>query len=910
MSTIRALLSRLAGVFNQAAKDRELQEEIDSNLQLHIEDCLRSGMTPEEARRHALVKLGGLVSVRESCRDRRSIPWLESGIRDLRHSLRMLRRSPGFTLIALLLLALGIGANTAIFTLLDRLMLRPLPVKDPDQLVMIWTTGPHLGSNQGSRSSSYPMYQDFEEGAEAFSYVFCRHFTPLSVSWEGQAERVMGELVSGNYFSALGLGAAVGRVFSSEEDDRVYKGHPAVVLSHQYWVARFAADPAVVGKEILVNSYPMVVVGVSAAGFTGVDPARSPQIRVPIQMKPLMTPGSDNLGNRRNQWIQIFARLKPGFTRESALGSLEALLSQTLEREITEPALRDIPRSLRERFLARKVRMESAASGYSHLQGTSQRTMFATLMAMVGLVLLIACFNVASLLIARAAARQKEVAVRLAIGASRGQLTRQLLIESMVLSLTGAGLGLVLSAGLLWALLGFLPTNGMLLTVSPLPDWRIFAFTVGLALLTGLIFGLAPAWQSVRVDLSSALKSEGAITGGAGSARLRRGLVTAQVAFSFLLLAGAGLFVKTLRNLEQTDPGFHDIEHLVTFQIDPARNGYSKRRVKNFCSLLQDNIKSLPHVKSVGYAWIPVLTGREADWDMVIEGRARSERDDTQVWINCVSPDYWETMGLGLIDGRDFDRRDYGDHFRVAIVNRECARDFFGNRNPVGLHIGFDTDPGATPDIEIVGVVENALNEGPREGVRRQVFLPFSQSSFPYAASFYVRTSAPPGPMYSALRGKVRELDNALPVYEMKTLRSQLAETLGAERLTATLSTAFGGLATLIAAVGLYGVLALVITRRTREIGLRIALGARRTTILSMVLTDAFGMLGLGLGFGVPCAYLLTRYVSTLLFGVTPIDAWTAAIAAAILAAATILAGVLPARRAGAIDPMQALRHD
>ncbi len=910
MRTIRSLLCRLTGLFNQEAKDRELQEEIDSHLQMHIEDYVRSGMTPDEARRQGLLKFGGLESVRETCRDRRSIPWLESGIRDLRHSLRLLRRSPGFTLVAVLLLALGIGANTAIFTLLDRLMLRPLPVKDPDQLVMIWTTGPHFGSNQGSRSSSYPMYQDFEKSAPAFSHVFCRHFTPLSVSWGSESERVMGELVSGNYFAALGVRPAVGRVFSPEEDDRVYKGHPVVVLSHQYWVARFAADPGIVGKEILVNSYPMIVVGVSAAGFTGIDPARSPQIRVPIQMKPLMTPGSDNLRNRRNQWVQMFARLKPGCSRESALSSLDPLLSQILRQEIADPSLRDLPRTLRDRFLARRVRLESAASGYSHLVGSSQRTMFTTLMAMVGLVLLIACFNVASLLIARAAARQKEVAVRLAIGASRAQLTRQLLVESMVLSMVGAGLGLVLSAVLLWTLLGFLPTGGMLLTISPLPDWRILVFDIGLAFLTGMFFGLAPAWRSVRVDLSLALKSEGAIAGGAGSARLRKVLVTAQVAFSFLLLAGAGLFVRTLSNLELTDPGFRDIDRLVTFQVDPARNGYSRSRVKDFCTQLQENIRSLPGVGSVGYAWIPVLTGREADWDMVIEGRPRKETDDTQVWINCLSPDYWRTMGLPLIAGREFGPRDYGDRFTAAVINRECARDFFGDRNPVGRHIGFDTDPGATPDIEIVGVVENSLNEGPREGVRGQVFLPFSQASFPYAAAFYVRTAAAPGPMYSALRGKVRELDRALPVYEMKTLGSQLDETLGPERLTVGLSTAFGALATLLAAVGLYGVLALVVARRTREIGLRLALGARRITILSMVLRDALGILALGIGFGVPCAYLLTRYVSSLLFGVAPIDASTAAVAAVILALATVSAGFVPAYRASAIDPIQALRHE
>jgi predicted permease len=872
--------------------------------------AIRAGMTPERARFHTLLRSGCMELAKEVCRERPSLPVLERLMQDLRHALRVLRRSPAFTAVAVLLLALGIGANTAIFTLLDQLMLRLLPVKDPKQLVMIWTTGPNLGGNIGSRASSYPMYQDFQQRAQAFSYVFCRYYTPLSVSLGNETERVTGELVSGNYFQALGVGPAIGRVFSPEEDDQVYKGHPVVVLSHQYWVTRFAADPGLVGKKILVNSYPMVIVGVSAAGFSGIDPVLSPQIRVPIQMKPLMTPGSDQLGNRRAQSVQIFARLRAGYTTASAQASLQPLLSDVLRTESAGPVVRDVPQNVRDRFLARKVRLESAANGYSDFR-RSYSTALAALMSMVGLVLLIACFNVASLLIARAAARQKEVAVRLAIGASRGQLLRQLLIESVFLSVAGGALALFLSVVMIRGLLGFLPAKGMLLALRAEPDWRILAFNMALAFLTALLFGLATAWQTVRVDLSSTLKgAEGALAGSSGSARLRKGLVTAQVAFSFLLLSGAGLFVKTLANLKQTNPGFRDVNNLITFQVDPARSGYSLQRLKDFYKQVQENIRSLPGVKSAGYAWIPVLSGREADWDVVVEGRPFKDGDDRQAFVNCLSPGYWQTMGLALLDGSDFDGRYEGSRFTVAIVNRAFAERFFGDKSPIGRHIGFDLGPGAKPDIEIVGLVENSLNEGPREGVRRQVFLPFAESGFPYAASFYARASAGSGSMYTALRRKVQELDPWMPVYEMKTLENQLDETLGTERLTATLSTAFGALATLLAAVGLYGVMALAVVRRTREIGVRMALGAPQGAVLWMVMKEALALLGIGLALGIPCAYWLSRYVSSQLFGVAPADAWTAAVASVLLAAVTAAAGLLPARRASAIDPIQALRHE
>jgi predicted permease len=829
---------------------------------------------------------------------------------DLRFALRSLRRSPLFTAVAVASLALGIGANTAIFTLVDQLMLRLLPVAQPEQLVMIWSTGPNIGSNRGSRMASYPMYQDFQKKAQAFSSVFCRFGTSVSISFSGRTERIEAELVSGNYFQALGVRPAIGRVFSPEEDDRVYKGHPSVVLGHQYWVSRFAADPNVIGRKLLVNNYPMTIVGVSAPGFTGLDPARSPEIRIPIQMKPLMTPGWDDIGDRRSQWIQIFARMKPDFSVASAQASLQPLLTQVLREELAQPEMKDITAYNRDRFLGRKIRMEPAANGYSEMR-RSYSTALIVLMCMVALVLLIACFNVANLMIARAISRQKEVAVRLAVGASRWQLLRQLLIESLVLSLAGGTVGLLLAVGIIRGLLAFLPGDTTTLMLRATPDLRILAFNGALALLTGVLFGLAPALQSLKVDLWNTLKDVvGAVSGGGGSVRLRKALVTAQVAFSFLLLVGSGLFVRTLANLEQTNVGFQAMDNLVTFQVDPALNGYTLPRLQTFYHQLLDNLRATPGVKSAGFAVVPVLSGSEWDSTMSVEGHKNLDNEDNQAFMNSLSSDYWKTVGVPLLAGRDFNDRDTGKKMTVAIVNRKFATHFFGDRSPLGRHIGFGDGPKTKLDIEIVGVTEDSLYEGPREGVHRQAFVPFGQTDFPAGAAFYVRTSMDSKSMFTVLRRRVRELDSGMPVYDMKTLQRQLDETLSTERLIAVLSAAFGLLATVLAALGLYGVMAFMVARRTKEIGLRMALGAPQGQVVWMVMRETLVLVGAGLAIGIPAALLTSKYVSTQLFGVKATDIASASAALVILAVVAAGAGFLPARRASTIDPIQALRYE
>jgi predicted permease len=910
------LAAKLIRLFGKRNQDREFDQEMRAHLRLLTERYVREGMRPSDADSAARRQFGNTTLLRENRREMQTIRSFETLWRDVRYGVRQVRLNPLFTSIAVLSLALGIGANTAVFTLLDQLVLRLLPVQDPERLVMIWSTSPHFGNNIGPRAASYPMYQDFQHKAAAFEFVFCRFETPSSITLDGNTERIDAELVSGNFFQALRIGPAVGRVFSPEADDRIYRGHPSVVLSHQYWLRRFAGDPNVVGKKILVNNYPMEIVGVSAAGFAGLDPARSPDIRVPILMEPVMTPGHDELGNRRSQWIQMFARLKPGYSVESARASLQPLFHQILRQEAGEPALRMISSRDRDTFLKRSALVEIAANGYSGLR-RQYSTALIVLMCMAALVLVIACSNVASLLIARAVARQKEMAVRLAIGAARKMLVRQLLVESALLSLAGAALGLALSVAAARGLLSMLPANGATLMLHAEPDARIFLFSIGVALATALLFGMAPALQGTRLDLLTSLKDMvGTATGSSGSAKFRKILVAAQVALSFLLLMGAGLFAKTLANLKNTHTGFESAGNLVSFQVDPAKNGYTVARTRDFYTDALREIRAIPRVKSSAYAMWPLLNGREWDLTVVVDGHQAEQGEDMQAYYNLLSPGYWQAMGIPLLQGRDFDERDRVDGgndpqpWNVAIVNREFAEHFFGTQNPIGRLIGCCHGPGTKPAIRIVGVAENSLFAGPREGVRRQVFLPYMESARPAAVTFYVHSTKPSAAIFASLRRVVTKLDGSMPVYDLKTLENQLDETLSTERLIASLSAVFGALATMLAALGLYGVMAFVVARRTREIGLRMALGAPRSWVLWLVMREVLILLAGGFLAGIPGAYVLSRYVSSQLFGVTPADVWTGAASLAILGLVALVSGLVPARRASAIDPITALRYE
>ncbi|MGE5243782.1 MAG: ABC transporter permease [Betaproteobacteria bacterium] len=839
---------------------------------------------------------------------------MNSSFSDVRLAIRGLRRSPLFASVAILSLALGIGANTAIFTLIDQILLRKLPVRAPDELVMLYQDAANMGSNMGSRMNSYPLYQDLQKKAEPLSEVLCRRLLPASVTVDEHTERVDAELVSGNYFTMLGVPPALGRVFSSREDDQVYQGHPVVVLSYDYWTTRFSRDPDVVGKKILVNNYPMTIVGVSARGFAGLDPTGSPQIRVPILMKPVMAPewGWLHMDDRRARWVQVFGRLKPGYTVKSAQAPLQGLFTQIRAYEMTLPAAKDWSRYARDLFMKGRLLAAGAAIGYSPLRNDFS-TALIVLMCMVGLVLLIACANVANLLIARGFMRQKEIAVRLSLGSSRGRLVRQLLVESLVLSsaggLAGVGLAFLLTRGLL----ALVPQQGQPLLISARPDPRILTFALALTFLTGVVFGLLPALRASRPDPWTTLKDTmGSIAGTGGSLFLRKGLVAAQVALSFLLLFGAGLFVRSLQNLKTADTGV-GLENLVSFQLSPALSGYDNERGTLLYRELLDRLRAAPGVTSAGLAAVPILAGNEWDSSMAVEGHQAKDGEDMQAFMNAVSPGYFQTMKIPLLEGRDFrpadarEIRDSNDEPGVAIVNRRFAEHFFPGQSAIGRHLGWGSGPRSKLTIEIVGVVADSLYEGPREGVHRQVFVPDWGNN---SAVLYVRTATPSASTFGMVRTAMKAMAPSVPVFEMKTVEAQLDETLLTDRLIAMLSAGFGALATLLASIGLYGVMAFVVARRRKELGIRLALGAQPEMVIWLVMREVLLLLAIGLTVGIPAAMALGRYVAAQLYGIRASDPVIAVSTVLLLTIVSAAAGLIPAQRASRIDPVLALRTE
>ncbi len=827
---------------------------------------------------------------------------------DVRLAVRGLRHNPLFATVAILSLALGIGANAAIFRLVDQILLRTLPVRAPHDLVMLYQEGEHMGNNMGSRMHSYPLYQDLQKKAEPFSDVICRVVVPASVAVGNQTERVHAEMVSGNYFAMLGVKPALGRVLNSREDDQIYQGHPVVVLSYGYWTSRFARDPTVVGRTIRVNDYPMTIVGVSAEGFAGLDPARSPQIRVPILMKPAMAPEWPwlHMDDRRSRWVQVFARLEPGYTVESAKAPVQTLFAQVRAYEATLPEAKDWSAYDRQRFLRGRLVVTGAALGYSALRNDFGKALI-VLMSMVGVVLLIACANVANLLIARGFARQKEIAVRLSLGSSRGRLVRQLLVESLILAGAGGLLGLGFGFGITKGLLALVPAQTQPLLVSASPDARTLGFTFLLACVTGVVFGLLPALRASRPDPWTTLKgTTGSIAGAGGSVLLRKALVVAQVALSFLLLTGAGLFVSSLRNLKATESGVA-FDNLVAFEIAPALSGYDNDRATQFYRELLDRLLSAPGTASAAFAAVPILAGDEWDSSMAVEGHQVKDGEDMQAFMNAVSPGYFKTMNVPLLEGRDFKEGDAREEPVVAIVNRRFADHFFPGRSAVGKRIGFGYGPETKLTIEIVGVVGNALYEGPREGIHRQAFIPKRGKN---SVVFYVRTRTSSSAVHALVREEVRRLDAGVPVFGVKTLEAQLDETLLTDRLIAMLSAAFGALATVLASVGLYGVMAFLVARRSKELGIRLTLGAAPARVTWMVMREVLLLFVAGLAVGIPATYAAGRYITAQLYGVPPTDPAIAGLTALLLATVSVVAGLIPARRASRIDPLLALRTE
>lgn len=833
-------------------------------------------------------------------------------VHTLRFALRSLRTSPLFFTVSVASLAIAIGANTAIFSLMDQLLLRMLPVESPEQLVQIAARGGYVGSNWGTDAMSYPMYRDIHERNEVFSGVMSRFGTYVNLGHSRETERVRAELVSGNYFEVLGVGAAAGRTLS-DADNQLPDAHPVVMLSFNFWTNRFGSDPAIVGQQIRINGYPMTVVGVVRRGFEGVDIGEAPQVFLPFMMQKAAMPvmhAAYPVESRRSRWVNVFARRKPGVSVDQARAALAPLYKQIIEMEVQQADFLafNAGRVATERFLASTLEVFEGATGQSRLRRQFSTPLY-VLVGLTGLVLMIACGNVANLMIARVAGRQKEIALRLAVGSSRMRIVAQLLIESFIVSASAALLGLALGWILVQQLVAVFAADAQTFMIRPVLDTRVLGFAITLTFLTSIIFGLLPALRSSRPDLAPTLKeSASAVVGGFGQVRFRKALVAVQISLSLLLLIASGLFVRTLANLRDIHPGF-DTANLVRFSLDPTMSGYSPERTRAFYRQVTEEMRSLPGVVSASYAVMPALGGIEWDSAITVEGYTPGETENMNPYFNAVSSDYLQTMRIPLIAGREFNRGDALGAGKVVIVNEAFVRRYFPDGSAIGRRIGLGRNA-KTLDFEIVGVMKDSKYETMREEIPRQVFRAFDQLEMATDVNVYVRTKARPEEAFGAIRESVMRIDSNLPVYSMRTLDDQLDRSLTVERMIASLSAAFGLVATILAVIGLYGVMAYTVTRRLREIGIRLALGAQPGRMLAMVMKETSALVLIGIALALPTYLAVSRLVESQLYGVTANDRVTIVLATVLLASIALLAGVLPANRAARVDPIRVLRSE
>lgn len=836
---------------------------------------------------------------------------MTSLLQDIRYALRQLRQKPGFAVIAVMTLALGIGANTAIYSLLDQAMLRRLPVQKPEQLVML----NYLGSNTGRTSSyggddknyfSYPLYKDIRDRNSVFAGVIATDAVNVGVQWRNHPEVVGGELVSGNYFEVLGVRPALGRLFVSS-DDQTQNANPVVVLSFSYWKRAFASDPQIAGQTVLINGHPFVVLGVAQSGFHSVVAGQTPDVFAPMMMKPQITPEWNDLDNRRSAWLNIIARLKPGTSAAQAEAGINPLWYAIRSDELKE--IKNSTESFRQKFVEKShLFLLDASKGFSPLR-EYMRTPLLILMGMVVLVALMACANVASLLLVRAASRVREMSVRYALGAERRRILRQLLVEGLLLGLSGGLLGILaapqISVFLTKQLTG--TTTGEI-PFSPSLDLRVLVFNFGLAVLVSMIFSLAPAVQFWRPDLTNTLKQQ-VVTAG-GPLRFRRLSVAVQVGLSLLLLVGAGLFVRTLRNLKTLDLGFTP-DHLITFKIDPQLAGYSKEQTAPLYQRVLERVQVLPGVRSVGATNSAEINDSGNTSNITVAGYKNKPDEDMNVQHSLVTSGYFSTLNVQLLAGREITDADNSKTEKVVVVNEKFAKYFFGSpQQAVGHYFGWGGGSDTKIDIQIVGVVKDAKHRTVRGDVDRTVFQPYLQDLGPDALAFYIRTMQPPQNAQSSIRTAMQGLDSKLVLDSFMTMEEQIDTSLGVDRMIALLAAAFAALALFMAAVGLYGVLAYSTAQRTREIGVRMALGASRGLVLKMVLMEVLWLAGAGIVVFLPLTLLLTRTLQSQLYGISSHDPSTIGIVTFLLAGVAIFSAALPARRAAKLDPMVALRYE
>ncbi|MGO9255407.1 MAG: ADOP family duplicated permease [Bryobacteraceae bacterium] len=888
---MRQVWRRWWSLVRRGRLDRELNEEIAMHLAMQEEEFRHKGMSPAEAHRAALREFGGVAQTEEAYRERRGIPWLESAAQDVRYGMRGLRRNPGLAVAAVLSLALGIGANTAIFSLFHALMLRMLPVARPEELVNLYRTG-----GWGKGYCSYPLYQEVAARTDLFTGVIARtgvekvRFTPRPGEREQFAYR---ELVSGNYFRVLGIAPALGRLFT-EDDNRVPGGHPLAVLSYDLWQNRYAADPRILGATVLAGEKPLTVIGVAAPGFHGVEVERRSDLWVPAMM------ADTNIRSPNYWWVWIMARVRPEVPRKQAAAVVDVLMQRHLAA-LYPPRYNA---AFRKRALGQRLEVRDAGVGISLLRAEFSRPL-EVLMIAVWLVLLAACANVANLLLARGAARRRETALRFSLGATRGRLVRQSLTESAVLGVAGAALGIALATWGARVILRFLPEGfGDSLDTSPEP--AVLAFTLGISALSVILFGLVPALRSTAVNPASGLRAEALLSG--GRPVLRRCLVAAQVALSAVLVVLAGLFAHSLFELRSVDLGFHD-QNVIAFSLGLPRSMQkdSRAAIKDVTRRLETS----PGIASVSYGFPGPFQMGTSSASIRVPGSQQTVQEPKDVETGQVAARYFETIGTPVVLGREFDRSDTATSRKVAVVNEAFVRMFFPEeKHPDARTLSFDdSKPEGGEPTWIVGVVSDIRHADIQKEAKPTVYVPFDQGNNGFA-TIVVRARMPAAALLGSLYRELPKVGHAIVVSDFGTIRQHIDDSIFEQRLLAAISGFFGVLALVLAAVGLYGVIAYGTALRTAEIGVRIALGARRSQLVWTILGDSLALVGAGLAMGLLAAMGAARAVRSLLFGIQPADPMAFIVTALVLAAAGLAAALLPARRAARLDPMRALRHE
>ena len=882
---IRGFFVRLAGASAAARADRELAEELESHLQMHVEDGVRAGLQPEEARRQALVKLGGVATTAELYREQRGLPAIEVLLQDMRYGLRRLAANPVFTAVALISLALGIGANTAIFSLVNALFFRPLPIERPHELVSFQNKA---RAGWGFLSFSYPNYEDLRDRNDVLAGLIAYRFAPLSVSHDGVSSKMWGYVVSGNYFDVLGVRASVGRMISPD-DDRLPGGHPVAVVSHRYWRQSYGGDPGAVGRTLTVNGRAFSVIGVAPEGFFGTQLGIAPDFWFPAAMQAEIEMGTAWLDARDVEILMLQGRLKPGVGLAAAEAALNDVALQ-LERE--HPDVNE------------GKRIGLAPPG---LVGTpfrrSAMSFAAMLMAVVAFALLLASTNLANLLLARIQERRAEIALRLSLGASRGRLVRQLMTESMLLAALGGLIGVALAAGLLRLVSGFeLPIDFPFLLELRL-DYRVLGFTAAVAVLTGIAFGLLPALQTTSVNLYSTVKADSAVSG-ARRAWLKNGLVVFQVALSLVLLVGGGLMLRALHQAQTLEIGL-DPRNAVELSFDLRLQGYDATGAREFRRRVLERVRSLPGVQAAGSIDLAPIDLHFGRAPVFVEGRPPERITNApRAMTSRISPGYLEAMGVRLLRGRDFSQHDDDKAPRVAIVNLTFARGFWPGQDAIGKR--FRLGSALSPLMEVIGVVEDGKYASLAESAQPYVCRPVDQA-YAGATSLIVRTASDPQTSLAALRKEVQGLDPGMPL-SARLLTDKMALPLLPARVAAVVLGGFGLLALALAAIGIYGVMSCAVAARTREIGIRMALGANAGDVLGHTLRQGIALALVGVAIGAAAALGLTRLMRSLLFGVSTSDPSIYLGVSALLLAAALLACYLPARRATQVDPVIALR--